>query len=366
MRFNRLAMGAAALLALALAACDSAPPPAPAPAPKAVTPAKPVAPANPAQATADEIAKEVGAVQALLKKKYPTLQLQGISRIAIGDSVLYEFSAGGIVGYTNLPVNFVMLGEVVTVIDGQVINLTKSRAVQAGAQVYKVLGEMAAGQGLTYTYGAGEREFILFSDPDCPFCQDFEKELDAAASVVNARVTVLPYVLPNLHPNGVAHAKHIWCTVDPRAAWKSWMTTAAGHENLDAVWAKWAAANPAVANCPAASLVDKVMEAGLKMGFNQTPTMMFKNGMTWPGAPSMDELQEALTQVQVDFQQATPTPVAPAATAPAAPAPVGAAPAGTAPAGTAPAQPAQGVAVGEPNPSAPSQPAPNAQVPPRP
>jgi thiol:disulfide interchange protein DsbC len=315
MRFTSISALLAAFLFLTLTACTH-PAPAPVPTVVAVPVTKAQVPAVTPQASPEEIAKEVGEVQTLLKAKYPKLQLQRISRIAIGDAVLYEFAASGVVGYTNRKVDYVMIGEVVVGQGDQVVNITKARAVQASSAVYAAMPK----GGLEFTYGAGKREFYIFSDPDCPFCQEFEKQLTANADAVNARVTVLPYVLPNLHPNGIEHAKYIWCTTNPAAAWKDWMQFADGKEGNDllSAWTTWSAKNASVPNCPAAGVIDQVEASGRQMGFNQTPTLMFKTGMTWPGAPSMDELQLALKQVDADLFQVNPGSAPPAATDPSA------------------------------------------------
>ena len=170
-------------------------------------------------------------------------------------------------------------------------------------------------------YGAGRRKVVVFEDPDCPFCQRFHGELDAAGAALNVDVAVFPLVLDYLHPGAMARARAIACTPDPGLAWSRWMAAANtlpenGREQkaLDALWARWSPTNAPTATCPIASMVDTWKAAAAQMGFGATPTLLFENGASVEGAISRKDFAEMLDQAERDVAR---TPAIQADTAPA-------------------------------------------------
>src|SRR5690606_22645875 len=114
---------------------------------------------------------------------------------------------------------------------------------------------------------------VVFSDPDCPFCQQLEVMFKAAESnpsdQLNATVYTLPYVLDGLHPTADAKARQILCTADPTKSWEDWMLTAAqakSEAEVQAAWTAWSKRNPAPTNCPRAADVDAIKKAGYDLG----------------------------------------------------------------------------------------------------
>ena len=216
--------------------------------------------------------------------------------------------------------------------DGQLVNLTQQNAMAAGVKLFK---ELPVSQGFKLVYGAGERQAVIFTDPDCPFCRETEQMLLANASNLNATIYILPYPIEDLHPGATARAKHLICAADPAAAWMAWstqMSTAPQDASVDAEWAKFAATHPATPNCPAAANVDANLAYGRKIGIDRTPTIMFENGMPFFGSITREELEKAWQYVASTSQAqglgavaaapaaavtATVTPAAPVAGAPA-------------------------------------------------
>ena len=284
-----------AVALLALAACTPSPPTSPtagvAPVQSASTPAVEA----PVVATGED-----AQVLDRLKKTYPNLQISSLRAVAMSDGTrLYEFTLPGMIAYTNATTSFVLVGgELITGAGDQVQNVTKSRAQEMGNALYK---NLPFAQSIKYVYGNGERQAFVFTDPDCPFCQAFEAMMAANTANLNATVYVLPYPMDNSHPKADAKARYIWCTANPAQAWTSWMTSAAGASSeaaVDAAWSKWSASNPSTAGCPAAANVDTAKQLGFKLGINQTPTVIFTNGMPFYGAPTRGELDQAWAYVR--------------------------------------------------------------------
>lgn len=296
-----------------VAACSKETPapadPAPAPAPVAADPA-PVQPVAPELTPEQVVAQQVAA-------RYPQVQVVAVDALPAGQTTIYQLTLSDQIAYTNQAVDFLMVGgELITGSGDQAVNVTRERALAAGSQLYASLPTQNA---ITYTYGAGQREIVVFSDPDCPFCQQLEVMFEQNKDNLNATIKVLPYPMPS-HPQADTRARHILCTADPAASWRSWMLAAAQAADAAAVQAAWdgfAQANPSTAGCPAAASVDRIVAFGRELGINQTPTVFFSNGMPWYGMLTRTELEQAWGYVQANPGQPAPTAI-PGQPAPAA------------------------------------------------
>jgi thiol:disulfide interchange protein DsbC len=123
--------------------------------------------------------------------------------------------------------------------------------------------------------GNGKRVLAMFSDPYCPACRQFERNLAKIDDI-----TVYVFMYPVIRPENADHSKAVWCSTD-RA--KAWLELAAGAQ------AKIPQASP---NC--AHPVDKVHDLGRKLGVNSTPTLFFANGERLSGGLGADDLKELL------------------------------------------------------------------------
>lgn len=306
-RFRMLA--AAALAAACLAACngksaDEAPGTSEAPSSvataPATTPATTSAPSAPSAAVKDlYIEGGTEEVAASLKAKYPTLPVANLKRLNVpGEVGMFEFLAGQQVAYTNEGVDFLLVGGEMLVGAGEnAVNLTERNLKVQLADAFKSIPTEGA---LRYVFGDGSRQVVVFSDPDCPYCQALEFMFHANKDNLNATVLIVPYPIDSLHPEADAKSRHLLCTKDPEAAWKDWMQTSAAAvgRNQTASWKDWSAKYPATPGCARADLVDKVKEYGKTYGFNQTPILMFSNGMPFLGLLDRTELEKAWEYVR--------------------------------------------------------------------
>jgi thiol:disulfide interchange protein DsbC len=125
--------------------------------------------------------------------------------------------------------------------------------------------------------GNGKRVLAMFSDPYCPACRQFERAL---ADVDD--ITVYVFMYPVIRPENADHSKAVWCSPDRG---KAWLELAAGPRPK---------VPEAGARC--ANPVDKVLEAGRKLGVNSTPTLFLANGERLSGGLSADDLKDLLDQ----------------------------------------------------------------------
>lgn len=328
-RFSWRLLGLSAAL-LALSACGDKAADKPAtPAGQAQAPVAQATPATPAAAPssgdqalfAASNPSEEQAVVAALKQKYPNLPVESAKLVNTGGATkLYSLEAGGQLAYTDQAVSFILVGgELLMGTGTNVVNVTQKTIA---ARVFESYKDVPMEGALEYVYGKGERDLVIFTDPDCPFCQALEVMMEANRDNLNARVTILPYPLDSVHPDADRKSRYLLCTQDPNKAWKDWMlrSAAAVEAGTTAPWAEWAAQNPSQPNCERAKLVDRVKEYGKKAGYNQTPILVFSNGMPFLGLLNRDELERAFSYVeanpaavqmnQTPAQQGLPAPAA--------------------------------------------------------
>jgi thiol:disulfide interchange protein DsbC len=265
---------------------------------------KDAAPAAAAQAQAPLYAENDGKAKEVatrVKEKYPNLTATEVRQLNVsGKTAMFEFMAGQQITYTNEDVDFLLVGgELISGAGESATNLTQKSAGIRLKDAYKAIPMEGT---IQYSYGNGQREVVIFSDPDCPFCQALEHMIEANKDNLNARIAIVPYPIDSLHPNADKKSRYILCTADPAKSWRSWMITAANsvmNAPQAAVgaqadpWAAWAAQNPSKEGCERAGLVDRAKEYGKTYGFNQTPTLMFTNGMPYLGLPTREELEKA-------------------------------------------------------------------------
>jgi thiol:disulfide interchange protein DsbC len=116
----------------------------------------------------------------------------------------------------------------------------------------------------------------MFSDPYCPYCQQFEKTLQQIDDV-----TVYVFMYPIIRPQNADHSKAVWCSPDRAKAW------------LDLALQSKRPAAAATCDNP----VEKVLELGRALRVNSTPTLIFANGERVAGGLPAPDLRDLLDKV---------------------------------------------------------------------
>jgi thiol:disulfide interchange protein DsbC len=131
--------------------------------------------------------------------------------------------------------------------------------------------------------GSGRRVLAMFSDPYCPACQQFEKELARVDDI-----TIYVFMYPVIHPELAQQSEQIWCSQDRSKAW------------LDlALRGRRPTADADCANPLASNLV-----LGHRLGVNSTPTLFLANGERLRGGLSSAHLAAALDDVYREMKAA--------------------------------------------------------------
>lgn len=151
-------------------------------------------------------------------------------------------------------------------------NLTEERLQKLSAVDWKTL---PFGDAITTTRGSGRRKIAVFSDPNCPYCKRFEKDLAKLDDI-----TVHIFLYPVISPASVTQTKSVWCSKDRAKAWNDLML-----RDIEP------AAKP---DCD--TPVEKLVALGRKLGATSTPTWFLENGQRYSGALPLNEVRRLLDE----------------------------------------------------------------------
>lgn len=180
--------------------------------------------------------------------------------------------------YTDAKATYILLGSLYDARADR--NLTEERIQKLSAIRFE---DLPLANAVTVKRGTGKRVLAIFSDPYCPACQSFERELMKVNDI-----TVHYFMYPVIRPERADHSRAVWCSTDRAKAW------------LDlAINQKVPAAKPACSNP-----IEKVLELGRKLGVNSTPTLFFANGERLRGGMEAVRLAAALDEVNATAPKA--------------------------------------------------------------
>ena len=126
--------------------------------------------------------------------------------------------------------------------------------------------------------GNGPRKLYVFADPDCPFCQQLEKEITTLKDVT---VYVFPMPLESLHPNARRISESIWCSINGAGAWRDYLT---------------AGKPPVSGTC--ANPLDRNIALAQRLGIAGTPAIIFADGELVPGAIAAARIEAKLNSIR--------------------------------------------------------------------
>lgn len=126
---------------------------------------------------------------------------------------------------------------------------------------------------VTIKRGSGRRVLAMFSDPYCPACQQFEKELARVNDI-----TIHVFMYPVIRPELADQSRAVWCSPDRAKAW------------LDLALHQQPPKTGARCDTP----VEKVVALGRRLGVNSTPTLFLATGERLRGGLPADRLAALL------------------------------------------------------------------------
>ena len=211
-------------------------------------------------------------IKQTLEQRFPTVKVDAVQPAPLAG--VYEVIAGEHVGYTDPNGDYLILGRLMD-------TRTREDLSEQHLDAYNSIDFHALPfeKAIKVVKGSGERQLAVFADPDCPYCQQLEKDLRTLTDIT---VYVFLFPLETTHQNATAHAHAIWCAPDRAAAWTDWV--------LD----RKAPAAPS-ADC-VGDPVGELQAFGASLRVHATPTLFLQNGERVGGYIPLERLQKLLAQ----------------------------------------------------------------------
>ena len=220
--------------------------------------------------SAAHAAANEAAIRKALEAKMGSAKIEGIQPAPIPGlfEVRVRTASGPQILYTDATGTHLIDGSIYHIASGK--DLTEERLRRLTAIKFESL---PLDQAVKIQRGNGRRVLAMFSDPYCPYCQQFEQTLLKIDDI-----TVYVFMYPVIRPQNADHSKAVWCSPD-RA--KAWLDLAIQHKR------------PAVpADCD--NPVEKNLELGRSLRVNSTPTLILANGEKIAGGLPAADLQDLL------------------------------------------------------------------------
>jgi thiol:disulfide interchange protein DsbC len=182
---------------------------------------------------------------------------------------LYEVRVDSEILYTDERMNYIFSGSVIDARSMQ--NLTEKRLRDLSVIKWE---DLPLNGAFKTVRGNGKRMLAVFSDPNCPYCKRFEKDLAKVDDI-----TIYTFLYPILSQDSHDKAKAVWCSADKVKAWDELMLKGTV---------------PVAANCD--TPIEKNLELGRKFRISGTPTLIFANGERVPGAIPAEQLEKLLAK----------------------------------------------------------------------
>lgn len=205
----------------------------------------------------------VETVRKNLAQNNPELKIENIQSTEMQG--IYSGAMEGQVVYLNEDAQHVLVGSMIRLKDQQ--NLTKNLMIQQNTVDWKKLPLKDAVKSVR---GNGKRELVIFSDPNCPYCQKLEAELKKLNDV-----TIYTFIFP-IKAQSVAPSKQLFCEKNPALAWENLVSKGIQPAS------KKSCANP----------IDRNLSLGKSLGLNGTPAIIFSNGFKVMGAYPAEQIEQ--------------------------------------------------------------------------
>lgn len=223
-------------------------------------------PLLPACAQADEQAH--ARIKEALESRLPDQPILSVQASPVPG--IYEVFTGNAIFHTDATGSYLFVGRLIDTRTKQ--DLNAGRVDDLNAIDFQTL---PFDRAIRTVKGNGSRKLAVFTDPDCPFCQRLEQELQSISDVT---IYTFLYPLKQIHPQAEAKSRAIWCAEDPAKAWNAWML-----EKKD----------PGSATCEK-DPVEELQALGKKLHITGTPALYFENGRRLSGALPAAQLEQLL------------------------------------------------------------------------
>ncbi|HTL25579.1 MAG TPA: DsbC family protein [Burkholderiales bacterium] len=218
-------------------------------------------------------AADEASIRKTIEAKLGGAKVEGISTTPLPGiyEVRFRSSDGVQIIYTNADATHIIIGRIVDAKTDR--DLTEERMRKLATINMDTLPYDLA---VKVQRGNGKRTLVIFSDPHCPACKQFEKVLATVDDI-----TIHYFMYPVIRPELADQSRAVWCAPDRS---KAWLDLALRGKPI-----------PGAPKCESAP-IDKVVELGSKLGIRSTPTMFLATGERLRGGTSAAELKAMLDE----------------------------------------------------------------------
>lgn len=211
---------------------------------------------------------DINTLKTRLAQQYPNVKITHLQPTEM--SSLYSAIMDNQVVYVNEQAQHLFVGSMIRLKDHR--NLTKDLVIEAGRIDVKQLPLQDA---IKTVKGNGQRQLVVFSDPNCPYCKTLDQNLQ---QLNNVTIYTFPYPLK---AQSIIPSKQVWCSSSPAFAWSNLMQKGIQPS--------------AAANC--ATPIERNLALGEQLGLVGTPAIIFANGHKVMGAYSAAEIEQLWKQM---------------------------------------------------------------------
>ncbi|MGJ8619225.1 MAG: DsbC family protein [Methylophilaceae bacterium] len=217
----------------------------------------------------------VHADESALRKKieaaYPKFKVESIVKTPYAG--LYEVFMGGQIIYTDEKLTFLIA-------EGHLVD-PKTRKDITGERLEELtkidFNSLPLDKAIKVVKGNGSRKIAVFSDVDCPYCKQLER--NELSNITDVTIYTFLYPLEQLHPNAAEKSKLIWCADNREQAWTNWII----NDKLP----------KSAGNCKVP--LEEIGELARKVGVASTPTLIFSDGKRMMGAQPHKAIEASMS-----------------------------------------------------------------------
>ncbi len=182
---------------------------------------------------------------------------------------LYEVVVGDELFYTDDKANYFFFGHVVDTKTRTSMTHERLQEIKAARRV--PLDSLPLQSAIKIVKGDGKRQVAIFTDPNCPYCKQLEKEL---LNITNVTIYTLLYPVLN---GSTELSKKIWCSSNQIKAWDDFMLRGIAPTGKD---------------CE--TPLEILLNSGRENKVSGTPTLIFADGSIVGGMIPAAAIEEKL------------------------------------------------------------------------
>ncbi|SEF39327.1 DsbC family protein [Nitrosomonas ureae] len=213
------------------------------------------------------------AVKKAVQPHFESQKIDSVKKTPFSD--LYEVVVGDELFYTDDKADFFFFGHVINTKSR--VSMTNERIQEIKAARRVPFDSLPLQHAIKAVKGDGKRKIAVYTDPNCPYCKQLEKEL---INITNVTVYNLLYPVLN---GSMELSKKIWCSENQIKAWEDFMLKGTA---------------PAEKDCEAP--LETLVESGRENKVSGTPTLIFSDGSVVGGMIPAAAIEEKLENASKD------------------------------------------------------------------